>query len=222
MHYTEGSVKQVNAMQRASQQILSTGGSVRHQSEPSPTDAVQEPDSPPAALGVQEHSEMSHTNCMSLTSSGSAYPRGTLRGIFHSLLCRSGSWHSPSNSSRSLPQSMLRADDSRADTSTLSTSGMSAADSVADGRNLFHRRGSSGGDTAAGLEQSRMGPCEPRMMHVQPDKFVLEGGSADTVWERDMRTEGSAYVHWARCPFRWFLMQHEAASAVRMHASLAL
>lgn len=115
-------------------------------------------------------------------------------------------------------------DTSRVDTSALSASGMSAADSVAvDGRSHLHRRGSSsGGDTLSGLESSRTLASEPRLTQVNPDKFVLEGGTADTMWERDMRAEGTAYVHWARCPFRWFLLQHEAASALRMHASLAL
>jgi hypothetical protein len=223
MHYTEGSVKQVNAIQRASQLILSTGGSSKRNFDSPATDAVAEPDSPAALTVQQEPSDMSHTNCLSLASSSGGYPRGTLRGILHSLLCRSGSWPSPTGSSRSLQHSVLRADEARADTSALSNSGMSAVDSVADaGRNHFHRRGSSGGDTVTGLDQPRMGSVEPRLMHVQPDKFVLEGGSADTLWERDMRTEGTAYVHWARCQFRWFLLQHEAASAIRLHASLAL
>ena len=114
-------MKQGNAMQRASQQILSTNGSKR-QSEASRGEAVQEPVYPPLTLGAQEASEMSHTNCLSFASSSGGYPRGTLRGMLHSLLCRSGSGHSPSASSRSLPQSVPRADDLRADTSGLSAS----------------------------------------------------------------------------------------------------
>jgi hypothetical protein len=221
MHYSEGSNKQVNAMHQASQLILSTGGSKRNL-DAAVIDNVPEPDSPAALQTLQQDpSDMSHTNCLSLASSGGSYPRGTLRGLFQSLLCRSGSWHSPTGSSRSLQQSVSRADESRVDTSALSHSGMSALDSADASRNQMHRRGSSG-DTATGLEQSRTSSYEHRLMHVQPDKFVLEGGSADTLWERDMRADDTAYVHWARCPFRWFLLQHEAASAIRLHASLAL
>lgn len=63
---------------------------------------------------------------------------------------------------------------------------------------------------------------EPRVALEDPERFVLRGGSADMAWERDMYVQGSAYSQWANCGVRWFLLQHEAAAALRLGMKLAL
>lgn len=63
---------------------------------------------------------------------------------------------------------------------------------------------------------------EPRVALEDPERFVLRGGSADMAWERDMYVHGSAYSQWANCGVRWFLLQHEAAAALRLGMKLAL
>jgi hypothetical protein len=217
-HLSECRVKQPNTMHKASQQILANAVSRAVPSAAEPT----QPGSL-AALTVEEGSDMSNTFCLSHNSSGTPR-RSPLVSIFHGLLCRSSSSHSQSSSRSLAPRSCQ--DDSRICHEREGSAGGDASAMSFGGDGSVYRDPSSsrrGGTTdATGLEHSRMGMCEPRMMHVQPDQFVLDGRSVDTIWERDMRSESSTYVYLAHCPYRWFLLQHEAANAMRMHASLAL